>query len=352
MPIKSETKDRFLFESKHDVYSPIAFRNIDKFVFTYKQRKIYQKLIQMIRVEEYSVIHAHTLFTDGNIAYKLNKKYGIPYVITVRGHTDVDNFLKIRINLRNRGRKILANASKIIFMSEMNKNKLLDNYITNEELKLNISNKSEIIPNGIEDFYFENEGLPKKLDPKKKLSFLQVGKIIPLKNGLGSIEAIQKYQVQTNKEVELKFVGKIIDQDYSRKLKEKGGEMITHQNSVSVPELVDIYQEHDIYIMPSISETFGLVYPEAMSQGLPVIYTKNQGFDKQFEDGYVGYPVIAEDTDDIAEKIQLVVENYEEISRNVLKAYKKYNWGILSSKFATIYTKLENSKSIDRLSKG
>lgn len=40
--------------------------------------------------------------------------------------------------------------------------------------------------------------------------------------------------------------------------------------------------------MPSHKETFGLVYAEAMSQGLPIIYTKNQGFDGQFPDGYVG----------------------------------------------------------------
>ena len=29
--------------------------------------------------------------------------------------------------------------------------------------------------------------------------------------------------------------------------------------------------------MPSKHETFGLVYAEAMTQGLPVIYTKNEG---------------------------------------------------------------------------
>ena len=38
-----------------------------------------------------------------------------------------------------------------------------------------------------------------------------------------------------------------------------------------------IYRENDIYVMPSIIETFGLVYAEAMSQGLPVIYTRGQG---------------------------------------------------------------------------
>ena len=39
--------------------------------------------------------------------------------------------------------------------------------------------------------------------------------------------------------------------------------------------------------MPSKYETFGLVYPEAMSRGIPIVYTKNQGFDKYFEDGEI-----------------------------------------------------------------
>ena len=49
--------------------------------------------------------------------------------------------------------------------------------------------------------------------------------------------------------------------------------------------LIEFIGENDIFVMPSINETFGLVYAEAMSQGLPVIYTKGQGFDKQFNDG-------------------------------------------------------------------
>ena len=72
MPIKEETKNNFLYESKHQVYFPISFKNNDKYVFTYKQKKIYKKLKKTIDVEKYDLIHAHTLFTDGNIAYQLN----------------------------------------------------------------------------------------------------------------------------------------------------------------------------------------------------------------------------------------------------------------------------------------
>ena len=56
--------------------------------------------------------------------------------------------------------------------------------------------------------------------------------------------------------------------------------------------------------MPSFPETFGLVYVEAMSQGLPIIYTKGQGIDGYFEDGKVGYPVNTKDSNDIVKKLR------------------------------------------------
>src|SRR5699024_6299880 len=80
MPIKVETKEEFLYQSKHEVYHPVSFKNWHKFLFLYKQKKIYKKLHELINLKEFDVVHAHTLFTDGNVAYQLNKDYGIPYI--------------------------------------------------------------------------------------------------------------------------------------------------------------------------------------------------------------------------------------------------------------------------------
>lgn len=346
MPIKEETKGNFLYESKYEVYSPVAFKNIDKFVFTYKQNKIYKKLHETIDVAKVDMVHAHTLFTDGNIAYKLYKDYGIPYVVTVRGYTDIDSFFKIRVNLRKRGREILKNASKIIFLSETNKNDLLNQYIPDKSLKKDILDKSLIVPNGIDDYFFENQGIPRTLDSKKPIRFIQVGKIIPLKNGLGSVKGIQIFSETTGQEAELTFVGKKVDETYAEKIEDEGKQMVTYKGLVQMEELVEVFRQHDIFIMPSFSETFGLVYPEAMSQGLPVIYTKGQGFDGQYEDGHVGYPVNADNPKDIANKIKLIVDNYDEISKNAVSAYKKFNWDNLSQNYINIYSNItrDNNK--------
>src|SRR5699024_12238501 len=118
------------------------------------------------------------------------------------------------------------------------------------------------------------------------------------------IQAIKIFMEKTGIELQILIVGKIVEKDYAEQINKKGQGLVTIHSPVEVNELISIYRENDIFIMPSFSETFGLVYPEAMSQGLPVLYTKGQGFDGQYEDGYVGYPACADNPKDIAEKIQ------------------------------------------------
>ena len=340
MPIKEKTREAFLYNSKYEVYHPIAFRDIDKFIFTFKQRKIYKKLQQTIDPTQYDIIHAHTLFTDGNVAYQLNKEYDIPYIVAVRGFTDIDGFFNKRINLRKRGHKILKHAAQIIFLSETNRQQLLNDYIKNESFKKEIMKKSKIIPNGIDAEYIENKGAAKKLDLSQPVKFIQVGQVRERKNGLASVKAIKAFMKKTGIKAELLFVGKIVEKSYAKQLKKEGQGFVSYHPSVEVKDLINMYRKNDIFIMPSFSETFGLVYPEAMSQGLPVLYTRGQGFDGQYEDGHVGYSVRANEPQDIAKKIQWIIENYEELSVNALEAYDKFNWETLSQNYLKIYSKL------------
>ena len=89
--------------------------------------------------------------------------------------------------------------------------------------------------------------------------------------------------------------------------------------------------------MPSFKESFGLVYAEALSQGLPVIYTKNEGFDGNFDDAYVGCSVNPHSIEDIMKKCETVILNYNEIRKNCITASKKFKWADISNRYFNIY---------------
>lgn len=96
--------------------------------------------------------------------------------------------------------------------------------------------------------------------------------------------------------------------------------------------------------MPSRYETFGLVYAEALSQGLPVIYTRGQGFDGQIPDGEVGYSVRYDDVDEIVEKIILIYNNYDSYSSKIKNYIYKFNWENIADDYNRIYEGIVTKK--------
>ena len=89
--------------------------------------------------------------------------------------------------------------------------------------------------------------------------------------------------------------------------------------------------------MPSIHETFGMAYAEALSQGLPVIYTKGQGFDGFFTQGEVGYAVKSNDYNSIAKYVIEIYENYETYSKNCIKKAIKFDWNNIAELYINLY---------------
>ena len=78
--------------------------------------------------------------------------------------------------------------------------------------------------------------------------------------------------------------------------------------------------------MPSTRETFGIVYIEAISQGVPIIYKKNDGVFGFFEEGKVGYGVNPDDEKSILNAIELIRNNYFEIHKNCITYSKYFSW--------------------------
>ncbi|AMB99565.1 hypothetical protein AWM75_05940 [Aerococcus urinaehominis] len=337
MPIKIETEQQFLYESKHPVYHPVTFKNRDKVFYRLKQRKILKQLLDLVNPNEYDLVHAHTLFTDGNVALTLKERYGLPYIVAVRGYTDINSFFKKRIDLRPRGRRILDQADRIVFLSQKNCEELLDKYIKEPGLRRSLETKIEIIPNGIDDIYFEKQGLAKHLSSQQVINFIEVGKLMPLKNQHLASQGIYDYQEQSGRASQFNMVGKKVDQEYVDRIFNQSQLKINYYEVMTPSQLIDFMRTQDIFIMPSLYETFGLVYPEALSQGLPIIYSKDQGFDGQFPEGYVGYRVDPNSSQDIADKIALIVENYDQLSANATEAYKKFNWDNLAQEYIEIY---------------
>jgi glycosyltransferase involved in cell wall biosynthesis len=99
-------------------------------------------------------------------------------------------------------------------------------------------------------------------------------------------------------------------------------------------ELLKIYRSCDIFAMPSKVETFGLVYVEAISQGLPILYTSGEGIDGFFSEK-IGEGVDCRDTKDIARKLSKMIGFYENYLRKI--DLSGFRWDHVAQLHLSIY---------------
>ncbi|MBO4901532.1 MAG: glycosyltransferase family 4 protein [Lachnospiraceae bacterium] len=312
-----------------------CFRSVDRLFFFGKQKKILRAAERAYDFSSFDLIHAYTLMTDGNLAQHLSEEYGIPYVVAVRD-TDVNEFFRLKPYLIPRGIRIMENASKIFFLSETYKEKVFS-YVSKEKAAL-LNDKAEIIPNGIDDFWLRNKNEAKKLteepDQNETIRILCVGQLVRYKNMSAVADAVEKLRLQ-GKDVRLNVIGKIRDEKVYQEL--LSHPFVSYCPPMDKEELIRYYRNSDLFVLVSHAETFGLVYAEAMSQGLPVIYTRGQGFDGQFPEGVVGYSCADDDIDELTERIGEVIDNYSTLSMNALREVDKFNWRDLCGRYAAIY---------------
>src|SRR5699024_7799915 len=71
----------------------VNHRKYDRLFFHLKHYKIYRDIIKSNNLNNFSISHAHSLFSNGYIAMKLKKNFNIPYIVAVR-NTDINYFFK------------------------------------------------------------------------------------------------------------------------------------------------------------------------------------------------------------------------------------------------------------------
>lgn len=321
-----------------NVIASPCFNSLDRCSFDWKQKKILRAAEDAVDFSKIDIIHAYTLYTDGNSAMKLSKKYGIPYVVAVRD-TDVNVFFKYRPWLIKRGIKILREAKAVFFLSETYKKNVIENYIP-QEYREEISAKAQVVPNGIDSFWIDNAYREKDLEASlsgiesKTLRVICVAKICRRKN----ITTLQKALSMLRGrgwDTRLTVIGKGEDKSLLEEI--CADEHTVYHKEMPKEELIDYYRASDVFVLPSVRETFGLVYAEAITQGLPILYSAGQGFDGQFDEGEVGYRVDAENPQDICDKLEKLALEYKKLSEKCLDSSGRFDWSDITARYSRIY---------------
>lgn len=314
-----------IIKKAHTVF---YFRKIDR---------LYDDILKKGFIDDVDVVHAHNLFTDGALAYKLKKEFGLRYVVSVRT-TDIQLQYKYMWHRRKFAREILAEAEHVVFISPTYKDLLFSHFDYN--FLSNIAGKTSIIPNGIDEFWLDQSLTKRSIEPHAPIKLLFVGQIISRKNVLRLLNAVGLLN-QKELNISLTIIGGVnVDEHkyYSKVLKEVNKlPNVNYIGRVTDREsLLAHFQAHHIFVMPSINELFGLTYIEALSQNLPVIYSRGEGIAPYLVGLPVGKEVDANNPTNIADGISTLINEYD--AANGMSEYaSQFNWIDITSKYRKIY---------------
>ena len=108
-------------------------------------------------------------------------------------------------------------------------------------------------------------------------------------------------------------------------------------------EMPNVYKGSDIFVLPSENETFGQVFIEAMSCGLPVIGTKVGGIPEIISDSYNGYLVQPDDASILAQRIEGLLSDDSMRNKFIKAGIKTVKDNFTSEKqFANFHKMLED----------
>lgn len=288
--------------------------------------------------ENVDIIHAHYVLNDGSIALKLSSKLNIPYVVSVRA-TCLSNFDRLSAPHNYlTSLKVLMHAESIVLQSTSALHSLLKAIPV--FFRKNILGKYKIIPNGIDKFWLDNIYVKNRDVSSEDFVVLTVASLESNKNIVSVAKAVDQLNAR-GCNVTHYIVGAIIDNSILKEL--DSTPKSKYLGVKNRQDLLKLYREVDIFVMVSHKETFGLVYVEAMSQGLPIVYSEGQGFDGQFDEGTVGYHASPNSVLSIVDAILKIIDDYHGVSRNATSLCKNFDWKLIASAYTELYSRVVNT---------
>jgi len=259
--------------------------------------------------EKPDIIHAHWSFPCGYIAYLMSKIFKTKFVITIHGgeiplFKKFSTIRKLVINAMNKSVLVCANSS----------------YSKNEFIKMGVK-ENKIIKLNVPPNFVKHTSDKLILESFRKKFTHQSNKIVLFCGRLVERKGVE-YLIRSIGEIKLNNIHLVISgggglRDELENLTKQLGltDKVTFFGRASDEELGMLHDISDVFVCPSIidskgnTEYLGLVIPEAMESGLPVIASSVGGIVDTVKNEMNGILVPPKDSRSIAQALERVIED-------------------------------------------
>lgn len=283
---------------------------INRYRFLNKGLNLFDLYIKKNGVPD--IIHVHSIFDAGFLAFEIEKKYKIPYVITEHSTG------------YSRG---IYNKNKID-LSKKIVNKSMLNIAVSNQLKLTMESliypsKWKYIPNMVDRDFFNSEEI------SNNSNFFTFINVCFLENKKKVDILIRAFSIlsRNNKNIRLKIGGDGPELSNLKKLVHEEGvqDKVFFLGMLSRNQVKKEIESSNAFVLTSEYETFGVVLIEALALGIPVIATRCGG-PESIINAEVGLLINKNSVSETVTAMSYLYENINQYKGSDLKDYCKSNF--------------------------
>lgn len=293
-------------------------------------------------IKNFNIVHMHNYYTFQNvIVHHYVKKHDIPYVLQAHGSvaTYFERGSLKRIFDAIWGYAILKDASKLIAATPTEAERYKSMGVSEDKI--------EIVPNGINLAEFEN--LPQRGQFRRKYGLDDAQKVVLYLARIHKIKGpdlLAEAFAELSKDVgDAKLVIAGPDDGYLAALKELIRELKIEEEVMFTGPLygrdkLGAYVDADVYVLPSVYETFPVSVLEACACGTPVIVTDRCGI-ADVIDGQVGLVVPYYKEQLQHALLYMLGDNKIRLQfgeKGKLLVHEKFNWQKITEQVENIYS--------------
>lgn len=218
----------------------------------------------------------------------------------------------------------------------------------------------EVVPPGVDHAFFSpgsKRGAQRALGLGSAPLLLFVGRIQPLKGADVAVEALAELG---HDDAHLMIVGGSSgvegDDEVSKLEKLIADRGLVDRVTMIPPQphhvLSTYYRAADVCLVPSRSESFGLVALEAAACGTPVVASDVGGLRTLIDHGRTGFRIAGRDPSDYADAARRILESPElagDLSRRAAEAAATYTWTTMAARLRRVYDDLGARQPVDCL---
>jgi glycosyltransferase involved in cell wall biosynthesis len=292
------------------------------------------RLRKLMKASHYDLVHYFFGLPSGLLSLYTHGKHRVPYILSLRG-SDVPGYDPTDRPL-NLTHQLLATVSRRIWRKAA---RVVPNSTALRDLAAAFEPdiQFKVIPNAVVD---EASSPDRNARDDAPVQLLCVARLIERK-GIGTLLSALARLPQDN--LVLHVAGGGRDELLLRDIAEEYGlgKRVVFHGVMKHEDVLQMCRRCDIFVLPTLSESCSMALLEAMSHGLPVVTTRVGGNPFLIEQWRNGVLVAPGDVDELAEALQVLIDNttlrQAMGTANVKKITDEFTWAVNANRYEHVY---------------